>query len=239
MTVHLRVAVAKAPKFGLRDSGDTAEVAERPRGGMSIVLADGQGHGRAAKRISALVVSKALSLVADGGRDGAVARVVHDYLFALRDGKVSATLTMISADLATGTLVVSRNSHCPVLIKRNGRTSVLTKATEPIGVHRWMKPAIDEWPLAAGTVVVTFTDGILAAGQRYGTPLDLKRLRKLVSQASPEHVDAVAEEALAYAMACDQGRPSDDMTVVAVGLAAAETDLGTVPVRRMQVSLPL
>lgn len=237
--MHLRVAVAKAPKFGLRDSGDTAEVAERPRGGMSVVLADGQGHGRAAKRISALVVSKALSLVADGGRDGAVARVVHDYLFALRDGKVSATLTMISADLATGTLVVSRNSHCPVLIKRNGRTSILSKATQPIGVHRWMKPAIDEWPLAPGTVLLTFTDGILAAGQRQGSPLDLKRLRKLVAGTDPEHVDTLAEAALDYAMSCDQGRPTDDMTVVAIGLADEETSLATVPVRRLQVSLPL
>lgn len=237
--MHLRVAVAKAPKFGLRDSGDTAEVAERPRGGMSVVLADGQGHGRAAKRISALVVSKALSLVADGGRDGAVARVVHDYLFALRDGKVSATLTMISADLATGTLVVSRNSHCPVLVKRNGRTSILSKATQPIGVHRWMKPAIDEWPLAPGTILLTFTDGILAAGHRHGSPLDVKQVRKLVSAADPERVDELAEATLAHAMACDQGRPSDDMTVVAVGLTAAETELGAVPVRRMQVSLPL
>lgn len=239
MAVHLRVSVAKAPKFGLRDSGDTAEVAERPRGGMSVVLADGQGHGRAAKRISALVVSKALSLVADGGRDGAVARVVHDYLFALRDGKVSATLTMISADLATGTLVVSRNSHCPVIVKRNGRTSMLTKATEPIGVHRWMKPAIDEWPLAPDTVLLTFTDGILAAGQRRGTPLDLKRLRKLVSGTAPDQIDALAEETLAYAMSCDDGRPGDDMTVVAVSLAEANAELGSVPVRRMQASLPL
>lgn len=237
--MHIRVAVAKAPKFGLRDSGDTAEVAERPRGGLSVVLADGQGHGRAAKRISALVVSKALSLVADGGRDGAVARVVHDYLFALRDGKVSATLTMISADLATGTLVVSRNSHCPVLVKRNGRTSVLSKATEPIGVHRWMKPAIDEWPLAPGTVLLTFTDGILNAGQRYGSALELKRLRKLLAAASPERVEELAEAALAQAMSCDQGRPGDDMTVVAVGLAEADAQPGSVPVRRMHVSLPL
>ena len=52
----------------------------------------------------------------DGARDGAVARAVHDYLYAMKDRKVSCTLTVISADLETETVVISRNSNCPTIV---------------------------------------------------------------------------------------------------------------------------
>ena len=112
------VATAKVPKFGLSESGDSLEVVERPRGGLTAVMADGQGHGRPAKKVSMLVVNKAVSLVADGARDGGVARAVHDFLFAIREGKVSADLTILSVDMRSKSFVVSRNSNALVLVRR-------------------------------------------------------------------------------------------------------------------------
>jgi hypothetical protein len=49
-------------------------VVERPNGGLSVVLADGQSSGRGAKAISLLVVRKVIGLLAEGVRDGAAAR---------------------------------------------------------------------------------------------------------------------------------------------------------------------
>src|SRR5438067_8465467 len=112
----VQVAVAKTNKYASRESGDTVEVVERPHGGFSIVLADGQGSGRSAKNLSHLVTTKAISLIKDGVRDGAVARSVHDYLFTYRGGRVSATLVILSVDMTSRTLVLTRNSHCPVLV---------------------------------------------------------------------------------------------------------------------------
>jgi len=60
---HLSVGVSKRAKAGVSMSGDTVEVVERPDGGLSLLLADGQGSGRAAKRISHMVVNKAAALV--------------------------------------------------------------------------------------------------------------------------------------------------------------------------------
>src|SRR5215210_695110 len=116
--LDVQIAVVKTNKYATRESGDTVEVVERPHGGFSVVLADGQGSGRSAKNISHLVTTKAVSLIKDGVRDGAVARSVHDYLYAYRGGKVSATLVILTVDLATRTLVLSRNSHCPILLSR-------------------------------------------------------------------------------------------------------------------------
>jgi len=108
--LEIQVAVAKINKYASSESGDTVELVERPHGGISIVVADGQRSGRSAKAISNIVVRKAISLLAEGVRDGAVARATHDYLHTQRGGKVSSELHIVSVDLVTQTLVISRNA---------------------------------------------------------------------------------------------------------------------------------
>ena len=68
------VAVAKVGKYATSESGDTFEMVERPRGGLSFVLADGQRSGKSAKFISNLVARKAISPLGEGVRDEAAAR---------------------------------------------------------------------------------------------------------------------------------------------------------------------
>ena len=73
------MTVVKINKYSTPESGDTVEIVERPQGGMSFVMVDGQRSGRSAKRISNLVARKAIGLLAEGVRDGAAARAAHDY----------------------------------------------------------------------------------------------------------------------------------------------------------------
>jgi len=122
MEVHL--AVAKTNKYATSDSGDSVEVVERPNGGISVVMADGQSSGRGAKQISSLVVRKVISLLSEGVRDGAAARAASDYLFTERKGKVSATLNIVSIDMQTATMVITRNNPLPVLIASMDGSSV-------------------------------------------------------------------------------------------------------------------
>lgn len=234
--MEVQIAVAKIPKFGLSDSGDTIEVVERPRGGMTAILADGQTHGRQAKRVSHLVVAKAAHLIADGVRDGAVARGVHDHLFAVRDGKVSTELTIVSVDFRTRSLVVTRNTHVPVFLRRaDGSVERLDQYVEPIGVHEVMKPLITEIPLVPGLVVLAFTDGVLSAGARQGERLNLDALAKLVAGTEPAQVGSLVDRLLERALELDRQRPADDMSILAVGVGPAA---GENLVRRMAVSMP-
>ena len=115
--MEIKIGIAKTGKYAMSHCGDSCDIAERPHGGISAVIADGQGNGLAAHHTSGWVVNKAVSLITDGARDGAVARAVHDYLYAMKDKKVSCTLTVLSADLETETVVISRNSNCPVIVK--------------------------------------------------------------------------------------------------------------------------
>lgn len=244
--VVVEVAVAKASKYAMRESGDSVEVVERPRGGLSIVMVDGQRSGRSAKAISNLAVRKAISLLAEGVRDGAVARAAHDYLRTERGGQVSAELTLISVDLETKTIVVTRNSQCPVLIaERTGGSDepsylwrVLDAPAEVVGVHSRSRPVIAEWPLAPEQTLVAFTDGVLHAGERRGHTLDIGAVLEQQTSKLAGPAQDFADALLAEALAADDGRPSDDTTVVVVRVADQPKVSGP-EVRRMTVTFPV
>ena len=74
--MEIQIAVAKTNKYAVTESGDTLEVVERPNGGLSVVLADGQTLGRGAKAVSMMVVRKVISLLAEGVRDSVEALAI-------------------------------------------------------------------------------------------------------------------------------------------------------------------
>lgn len=233
--MHLDIAVAKVRKYAVPESGDTIETIERPNGGISIVVVDGQRSGKSAKAISNMVARKAVSLLAEGVRDGAVARAAHDYLYTQRAGKVSATLNIASVDLESRTLVLSRNSHCPVVLAQNGEPRLLDEPSNPVGVHKGTKPVITEIPLAPATIVVIYTDGLIAAGERTGQKLDvLQAMRELI----PHHLTArqIARDLLDRALALDDHRPADDISLVVLSISKFDQRND---VRWLNVSMPL
>jgi serine phosphatase RsbU (regulator of sigma subunit) len=232
--MEAQVAVAKAAKYAASESGDSLEMIERPSGGLSLVLADGQTSGRAARAIAGMVVRKAISLLADGVRDGAAARAASDYLYTHRSGKVLATLNILSIDLHSQSLVVTRNNPAPVFLLVDGDLRVLDGTVDPVGGRRAVRPEIHQVPLHPGLAAIVFTDGLMHAGDRSGRPIDLPlRIRALAAQAAADPA-RWANELLAEALALDDGRPGDDITV----LVAAIVDRRGDDVRRLTVRMP-
>jgi serine phosphatase RsbU (regulator of sigma subunit) len=239
--VELQVAVAKVAKYAANESGDTVEMIERPHGGLSFVMVDGQRSGRSAKAISNLVARKAISLLAEGVRDGAAARAAHDYLYTYRGGQVLATLNILSVDMVSHTIVLSRNSHCPTLVVTPEGLRTLDEPSRPVGVHRSTKPLVTELPLRTDTTVVLFTDGLLHAGQRYGQAIDLPAAVQALCRDQGCQAQAIADQLLAQALELDRGRPGDDITVLVLTVRAgdASPSLDTAPVRRLVLTFPL
>jgi serine phosphatase RsbU (regulator of sigma subunit) len=234
--VEIEVAVAKVSKWGHRESGDTLEMIERPHGGLSFVLVDGQSAGRAARAISNLVARKAISELAEGVRDGAAARAAHDYLYTHKGGKVSATLNILSVDLVSGTLVLSRNSHCPaIVVTADGGLRLLDEPSEAVGVRRGTKPRITELPLAAGTVVVIYTDGLDTAGARSTRIFDVPAAVRELVAGNGTSAQQIADRLLERAVALDEGRPRDDISVLVLRVLERSGD----GVRRLVLQLPM
>ncbi len=234
--MQLQVAVAKINKYATAESGDTLEMVERPQGGMSFVLVDGQRSGRSAKRISNMVARKAISLLAEGVRDGAAARAAHDYLVTHRQGKVSATLNIVSVDMVSRTLVLSRNSHCPVYVVRPDGITVLDEESKQVGIYRNTKPIVTELPLEAPMVVVVFTDGVLSAGARRSQSLDVPALLREVCPDGNAPAQVVADAIYDAAQTLDEGRPLDDISVLVAAVLPKKNGNNT---RRLHIEFPL
>jgi serine phosphatase RsbU (regulator of sigma subunit) len=149
---------------------------------------------------------------------------------------VSAELHIVSIDLVSETIVISRNSHCPAIIGDAKGLHVFDEPSSAIGVHRRMKPIITELPLASHTTVVIFTDGVFDAGVRDGQHFDVAvfvadQLRDANLGAQP-----LADAILARAVELDRGRPSDDTSVLVVRVVPRA---GGDSARRLSVRFPL
>jgi serine phosphatase RsbU (regulator of sigma subunit) len=233
--MEVQIAVAKINKYAVSESGDTLEVVERPGGGVSVVLADGQSSGRGAKAVSMMVVRRVISLLAEGVRDGAAARAASDYLFTERKGKVSSTLNILSVDLASETVVLTRNNEVPMYIASGESIERIEETSKSIGVARNTKPVITEIPIQPELTIVIYTDGLVHAGERRGTPMDVgTTLRGLLEDSDP-YPQMIADALLAQAMQLDDHRPVDDISVVVMRVMPRNGD----DVRRMSLRVPI
>jgi serine phosphatase RsbU (regulator of sigma subunit) len=232
--MDVQIAVAKIGKYATSDSGDTVEIVERPHGGVSVVLADGQTSGRGAKWISTMVVRKVISLLAEGVRDGAAARAASDSLFTERNGKVSSTLNIISVDRQTQTLVITRNNPTPAILADDDQIHLLDEPSQPVGVRRDTRPVITELPVKSGITVVAYSDGLTHAGDRSGNRMDVLTCVKAILEDEPTSPQFIADTLLDHAYRLDHTRPVDDISVVVLRVGNHEGD----GVRRMTVRIP-
>ena len=236
MSITVEIAIAKTNKYASRESGDTAEIVERPGGGMSVILADGQGTGRAAKTLSMQVTAKVTALIKEGVRDGAAARAANDFLFAARNGQVSATLDILSVDLKTHTVAITRNGDTACIIETPDGIRTYREAERRLGLHGRTRPWIAEEPIVPGLRVLLVSDGVANAGQRDQlVPWDLQDLASFIPR--EENANALADGILAEAIRRDKGRPGDDMSVVALILRAHQP--APLLIRRMSAEVPL
>lgn len=233
--MEITLAAAKINKYAVSESGDTLETIERPNGGVSVVLVDGQTSGKGAKSISTMVTRKVISLLAEGVRDGASARAASDALYTERSGKVTACLDILSVDLQTGTIVISRNNPTPIFVAREDKVECISGDSQPIGTSRNIRPVITEFPLEKGITVVIFTDGIYNAGDRYGESFDICTLLNALLEEEDPTAQEIADTVLNQAIRLDQNRPNDDMSVLVMRAVPDESD----QIRRLTLRLPV
>lgn len=234
-SVEVQIAVAKVNKYASPESGDTLEAVERPNGGVSVVLADGQTSGHGAKAISMMVVRKVIGLLAEGVRDGAAARAASDALFTDKKGKVISTLNIASVDLHTDTIVLTRNNPASIFVARGDKIDCLDAESVPLGTSRDVRPVITEMEIEPDLTIIIYTDGLMHAGERKGQPMDVcEAIRSLLEEQEPTPQE-LADELLAFAVQLDDSRPADDISVLVLHVHPLTGD----GARRMTIRLPI
>lgn len=233
--MELRIAVSKIDKYGNTSSGDTVEVIERPNGGMSVVLADGQIEGKDSKKISTMVTHRVIGYISEGVRDGAAIRTSSSSIYKEFEGKVSSNLSVISADLQTNTIIISRNSPIPVFLISDDKVDYLTAESEPIGQHAGTTPTIVELQIKPVMAVIAFSDGVYHAGRQSQQIFDICTTIEALIEEQELYAQEIADFLLNRAIRMDEGRPKDDMSVVVMSVVPKTTD----KIRRLNVAMTL
>lgn len=233
--MEVQIAVAKVNKYASSESGDTLEIVERPNGGLSVVLADGQTSGRGAKAVSMMVVRKVIGLLAEGVRDGAAARAASDALYTEKQGKVISTLNIASVDLHSGTIVLTRNNPAPMCVWLNDQINVFMQESIPLGTSRNLRPLITELAIQPGLIIVIYTDGLTHAGERRGNPMNISEVIRSVLEDQDPSPQMLADSLLEHAVRLDENRPADDISVLVLKVTSRTGDA----VRRLTVRLPI
>jgi len=233
--MEVQIAVAKVNKYAVSESGDSLEVVERPTGGLSVVLADGQTSGRGAKAVSLLVVRKVMGLIAEGVRDGAAARAASDALFADKAGKVTCTLNIASVDLHSKTIVLTRNNPAPMFICRGEQIDEHNEESVSLGTSRNVRPVVTEIGIETGLTIVIFSDGISHAGERVGRPMNVHQALQSMLEDQDPTPQQLAYLRIHLVVRLDDNRPADDISVLILKVSTRTSD----NVRRMNVRLPI
>ena len=135
----------------------------------------------------------------------------------------------------TGTVVLTRNNPAPFFIAHGDRVDCISEKSDQIGFSRSTRPIISEIPVEAGLVIVIYTDGLVHAGSRVGRPMDVcTSLQAMLEEQEPTPQE-IADSLLAQAVALDDGRPVDDISVVVLKVLKRQGDNA----RRMSVRLPI
>lgn len=233
--MELRIAVSKIDRYQTAMSGDTVEVIERPNGGISVVLADGNINGTSNKGISTMVSHRVIGNISEGVRDGAAIRAASSRIFAEHNGNVQSNLNVISADLLTNTILISRSSPVPVFIISEGQVDCLSAESEPIGANAAVMPSIVELPIRPGLTVIGFSDGVSKAGGQTEQDFDIcTTIESLIDEQEPT-AQEMADFLLQQAIGRDDNRPKDDMSVVVITVSHQSAD----KIRRMNVTMTL
>lgn len=232
--MEIQAAIAKVDRYSSPEQGDKIEVIERPNGGISFVMAEGKIAGRRSKMVTMKAVHRTMSLISEGIHDGASARAVLSGIKSEHQNRAEVNLSIISCDLESSTIVITKNHTIPILFIRDGIVDFLRLEADQEGTESGA-PSVYQFAIDRESTFVLFSDGIYSAGQQTNQPIDLPMLLESMLDEQEPSVQGLADFILTSAISQDTGRPRDDMTVLVVRIANARTK----GIRQVNIHFPI
>ena len=211
--MEIQAAIAKVDSYTSPQEGDKVEIIERPNGGISIIMAEGKLDNQRSKAISIKAVHALMGLISDGIHDGAASRAVLTNLKNEHHGRASVALSVISCDLESQTIIITKNNCVPVVIILPEQVDFLNLESETLA-GGCITPAVFQFQLESDLTFFLLSDGICSAGGQSHQSLDIREIMETFLEDQSMDVQAMADFVLNQAISLDTGEPKDDMTVV-------------------------
>lgn len=198
-------SVTPSPK-----SGDSFRALKPSEGKLVITLSDGMGTGSRAEVESRAIVELIDSFLCAGFDKRVAIRLINSIMVLKSTNEEFATLDMCIIDLRTGEVEFVKTGAEPSFIKQNGRVETVSATSLPVGLMPEMEVETFERRLCEGDTIVMVTDGI--ASKREGS-LWIKGFMENTEEIS---ANELAEKVLSRAIEENNGKISDDMTVISL-----------------------
>jgi len=183
---------------------------------LALVVADVSGKGAAAAMFMAVARTILRSFPAQGQSPAQVLAMANRIIAADNKEQMFVTVFFAHYRVRTGELVFAIAGHNPPYVVRvDGAAVSLGEATGPIlGVFEDAQFADRRERLAAGDVLVAYTDGVTEAMDAQGVMFGDERLQTLLSTIHNEPVEAIRRRILEEVTRHRQGQDQDDVTVL-------------------------
>ena len=196
------VAMGSFPRQGQRMCGDSVTFFREGESRLFLLLSDGMGSGREARRESQLTVRLLEQFLTAGIDPKSALRTLNGALnLRSEDRGCFTTIDLADVDLTTGCARLYTYGAAPTYIKRMGSVRRLTGSSLPAGLQDTAcVPAAIEIPLEENTFLLMISDGVADAG-------DDGWLQDLLAGWQGEDPHVLASQVLRL---CRQRREADD-----------------------------
>ncbi|MBQ8688969.1 MAG: SpoIIE family protein phosphatase [Clostridia bacterium] len=209
---RVEYATASAAASEAEPSGDSTAFFERG-GVFHAIISDGMGTGAVAARTSAFAVDYLGQMISHGVSDELIFDALN-HIIKYRGEECSTTVDMLSLDLYTGELALTKSGAAPSYVVGEESVFRLAASTAPLGLIKDADSDTLRREMHSGEVVVMISDG---AGV---LPEESAWLTELLAGGEPFEVEEYARRIL------DGARKNvgcgDDITVSVIKILAAQ-----------------
>jgi sigma-B regulation protein RsbU (phosphoserine phosphatase) len=198
--------------------GDFYDVLPMPDGRLTIALGDVSGKGSPAALLMALTLAILRTLVDEGLGPAELAQRLNVQVSRHAPGSRFVTMVLAVFDPVTGALQYVNAGQNPPLIRRmHGAIERLTSGGVALGMFELSTYTTGHTSLAAGDVLVLYSDGITEAENKQGIFFDESGLEDVINRHWWEDAATLGKAIVTSVEAhATDTRLADDLTVLAI-----------------------
>ena len=208
--------VARRGKGCSKFNGDNFLISRLECGKAIAAIADGMGSGKRAFLESRMVIELMENCIDAGFEEKAALDLINAaYIAGGATGANPVTMDMSVLDCQSGMLHCIKLGAAATFIKREGSVEFFKSTTLPLGVLEKVDYECFSKKLYDNDYVIMVSDGIL--DNLPGVDKE-ERMAEIINGIKVRKPDAMAEEIMSKSLKCNNNKPSDDMTVLVLGL---------------------
>jgi len=197
--------------------GDYFDVFPLSEDRLVVAVGDVAGHGLSTGLLMASLKSSVAALVHEGYGGADLIERVNRLLIEPKQSRTMVTLSVIEIDVAEDRLKLANAGHPPAfLVTADGGVEELMAGSLPLGT-RLCSPKVLERPFPAGSLLLTYSDGLVEALSPDGEPFGYDRLERILVDAANLSGDALTTMILDKLSDFTAGTAfADDLTLLVV-----------------------